>query len=74
MLRDDESSTCKVICINNRIDGSVIVLSPCKRGVLLGVGIDEPSMYESYAGELEQFELSAKTSWPERRYTGKQWI
>lgn len=65
MLRDDESSTCKVICINNRIDRSVVVLSLCKSGILLGVGIDKPSMHESNAGELEQLEFTAETSWPE---------
>ena len=63
-----------MICINNRIDGSVVVLSLCKGGILLGLGIDEPSMYESNAGELEQLEFTAETSWPEGRYTGKQWI
>lgn len=74
MLRHDESSTRKVICINNCIDGGVVVLSLRKRGVLLRVGIDEPSMYEPNAGQLKYLKFTTETSWPERRYTGKQGI
>jgi hypothetical protein len=42
--------------------------------MLLRVGIDEPSVYESDARELEELEFTTKTSWSERRDTGKQWV
>jgi hypothetical protein len=74
VLRDNQSSARKVIRINNCIHRSIVVFSLCKRGVLLGIGIDEPPVYESNASELEQLEFTTETSWPERRDTCEEGI
>lgn len=74
VLRDDEFPTRKVICIHDRIDRGVVVLRLCKRDILLRVWIDEPSMDEPDARELEELEFTTKTSWSERRDTGEQWV